>query len=622
MPNQKLASTALLHCLDLALYGQAFSYPNPNVGALICFQNLIIANGSHLKAGSEHAEIQAIKQLKRNLAAPENFTLINNIPSVFSTINEQNLVLSNLDSLSLERSIELARFHFNNLSLSQPEEDENLQNYIKVLEKQIAQNYREPSRDNLRYVTKSEFENICERFENINDIYPCLDFYVSLEPCTHKGKTPACAPVIDKLKFYSLTYATRDPNPLVKAYRYKNVKHITALSEQFSDLQYVINYRFLEKFRQLNSEKVSADNQTNSDMNSKSIINYDQSNKSNLPGNITARASQSNTSNLKNEQPDSKSNITTVSLIDQNEQQQVVEAEDAEQKSACASNYQLSEKQISIKIACKSDGSTISTERWITNTRSRLQVQRERACSDLIISGLKSVILDNSRLNVRKSANELFLAENKTAPVHILYTNDLNNEKQLKNLEVFKLNQTNLVQINKNISIGDQVKQNKSIKINDSVIKILQFRDLKSYFNSLKDFNSIYIESGKALSNNLLKAGYANKITHYEVLDEEVSEPSFKSYLFKALEDTLENRYLSEQIVNNFIFKASTLKNLSKYYKTELSLEELRQITLAKILKIIDRYNNEQLIATDYKLLDFDYYYADEQLDIKLELTI
>ncbi len=51
-------------CLDLALNGKGNTYPNPLVGSVIVYKNKIIGEGYHTKAGKNHAEINAIKNVR------------------------------------------------------------------------------------------------------------------------------------------------------------------------------------------------------------------------------------------------------------------------------------------------------------------------------------------------------------------------------------------------------------------------------------------------------------------------------------------------------------------------------------------------------------------------------
>ncbi len=46
-------------------------------------------------------------------------------------------------------------------------------------------------------------------------IPPSSDFYITLEPCSHQGKTPPCVDELIKLKPARVTIAMQDPNPLV-----------------------------------------------------------------------------------------------------------------------------------------------------------------------------------------------------------------------------------------------------------------------------------------------------------------------------------------------------------------------------------------------------------------------
>jgi len=51
-------------CLYLAEKAMGNTYPNPLVGALVVYQNKIIGEGWHQKAGEAHAEVDAINQVE------------------------------------------------------------------------------------------------------------------------------------------------------------------------------------------------------------------------------------------------------------------------------------------------------------------------------------------------------------------------------------------------------------------------------------------------------------------------------------------------------------------------------------------------------------------------------
>ena len=50
-------------CIDLALKGIGFTYPNPLVGSVIVHNNKIIGEGYHAKYGESHAEVNAINSV-------------------------------------------------------------------------------------------------------------------------------------------------------------------------------------------------------------------------------------------------------------------------------------------------------------------------------------------------------------------------------------------------------------------------------------------------------------------------------------------------------------------------------------------------------------------------------
>lgn len=51
-------------CVELAKNGLGTTYPNPMVGSVIVFENQIIGEGWHQKAGKPHAEVNAINSVK------------------------------------------------------------------------------------------------------------------------------------------------------------------------------------------------------------------------------------------------------------------------------------------------------------------------------------------------------------------------------------------------------------------------------------------------------------------------------------------------------------------------------------------------------------------------------
>ncbi len=61
---EKVDKTYMLRALELAERGRGKTVPNPMVGAVLVKGNKIIGEGYHRKAGSDHAEVAAIKQAK------------------------------------------------------------------------------------------------------------------------------------------------------------------------------------------------------------------------------------------------------------------------------------------------------------------------------------------------------------------------------------------------------------------------------------------------------------------------------------------------------------------------------------------------------------------------------
>lgn len=60
----KIHEKYIKRCIELAKNGLGTTYPNPLVGSVIVFENQIIGEGWHQKAGEPHAEVHAINSVK------------------------------------------------------------------------------------------------------------------------------------------------------------------------------------------------------------------------------------------------------------------------------------------------------------------------------------------------------------------------------------------------------------------------------------------------------------------------------------------------------------------------------------------------------------------------------
>lgn len=60
----KIHEKYLARCIELAKNGLGTTYPNPMVGSVIVYDNQIIGEGWHKKAGEPHAEVNAVNSVK------------------------------------------------------------------------------------------------------------------------------------------------------------------------------------------------------------------------------------------------------------------------------------------------------------------------------------------------------------------------------------------------------------------------------------------------------------------------------------------------------------------------------------------------------------------------------
>ena len=125
----------MLQAINEAWKYQFLTYPNPAVGSAVVKENKLLSIGVHKKAGTPHAEVNAIKKAYLELQTDKN--------------------------------------------LEQLESSNDIHEYI---------------------------------INNHNGIFKECEIYVTLEPCNHIGKTPACANLISELGFKKVYIGSIDPN--------------------------------------------------------------------------------------------------------------------------------------------------------------------------------------------------------------------------------------------------------------------------------------------------------------------------------------------------------------------------------------------------------------------------
>lgn len=254
-------------------------------------------------------------------------------------------------------------------------------------------------------------------YQTEKDFFADCTIYVSLEPCSHHGKTPPCSDLILDTGIKELVYAMNDPNPLVSG------KGLTMLANSGVE---VIGP---------NSKEVSGEINNQAKYTNRAFIKW-----------------------IKAQSP-----------------------------------------WITLKVASTPDGRMITSPeepRWITNSNSRKLVHKMRSCHQLLITGIKTVKVDNPSLNVRHTAEAFELDSIKDPDVLIMKSSSDFTEEERKTLEIFQNNKIR------------KVIEHKSKNLKSSVEE----------FSKL-GYNKVMVEAGPILTKAFLEADLVDEIVHFEPLN-------------------------------------------------------------------------------------------------------
>ncbi|QMU60781.1 MAG: bifunctional diaminohydroxyphosphoribosylaminopyrimidine deaminase/5-amino-6-(5-phosphoribosylamino)uracil reductase RibD [Gammaproteobacteria bacterium] len=251
--------------------------------------------------------------------------------------------------------------------------------------------------------------------------------YVTLEPCSHHGKTPPCAEALVAAKVARVVTAMRDPNPLVNG----------------KGLEY------------LESHGIK----------------------------------------------------TTTGIL---------EADAMELNKGFVKRMTQDRPYITVKSAISLDGKTAlksGESKWISSDESRLDVQKLRARSCAIMTGIDTVLADDPSLTVRLSKEQLGIENNIQQPKRVILDTQLRISANAKTL-----------QTSEDVIIYTCAKRNdKFAEIESNQVEIVNTERSNNNVNlqaviidlAKRGFNEVLVEAGSTLVGSLLKNHFVDEMIVY-----------------------------------------------------------------------------------------------------------
>ncbi len=247
--------------------------------------------------------------------------------------------------------------------------------------------------------------------------------YVSLEPCSHHGKTPPCADALIEAGVARVVCAMQDPNPLVagKGMERLQAAGIEAISGVLQGEAEALNPGFIKRMQQ------------------------------GMP-------------------------------------------------------------YVRIKLAMSLDGRTAmhnGESQWITGEAARLDVQRLRARSSVVLTGSGTVLHDNPSMNVRVDAATLGIEEVPCQPLRAVIDSEL---KTAPDQQVYQLSGESCVFTRKECL--DRSDSRRQVAVSADENGKLQLREVLQTL-AHQQANEIHVEAGAGLCGALLQQGLVDEVVIY-----------------------------------------------------------------------------------------------------------
>lgn len=170
---------------------------------------------------------------------------------------------------------------------------------------------------------------------------------------------------------------------------------------------------------------------------------------------------------------------------------------------------------VTVKSAVSLDGKTALTSgesKWITGQPARLDVQRLRARSCAILSGIGTILADDPLFTVRLSKEDLGLEEDPEQPLRVILDTDLRIPESARVLRT--LGKTVIYTCSKDVGKAERLQSKNAEVVILGQAKSLELAEVM-YDLGVRGINEVLVEAGAALVGSLLDQGLVDEMVVY-----------------------------------------------------------------------------------------------------------
>lgn len=194
----------------------------------------------------------------------------------------------------------------------------------------------------------------------------------------------------------------------------------------------------------------------------------------------------------------------------------VLEAEASELNAGFVSRMRRGRPWVRVKLAMSLDGRTAMASgesKWITSEAARHDVQRLRARSDAVMTGIGTLLSDDPALNVRLAADALGLDTNPLQPLRVVLDTELQTPPRAR---LFSQDGRILI-----VTAAEDAHRRRTLERAGAEVQLCSRSeaglDLGAVLEALgqREINEVQVEAGALLAGGLIRAGLADELMLY-----------------------------------------------------------------------------------------------------------